>query len=64
MAYAAYSTATWYADALRWIATLITRVADRLDTPPEAPTPPHERYSSCAEDHIAELRHRITTRYY
>ena len=64
MDYAAYSTATWYADGLRWVATLITRVADRLDTPPESPAPSGERYSTSAEERIAEIRHRVTTHYY
>jgi hypothetical protein len=63
MEYAAYSTAPWYADGLRRIAALITRIADRLDKS-EEPAPHHEHYAPRAEDHIAEIRHRIAARYY
>jgi len=56
--------ATWYSGTLRWIASTMTRLADRLDTPSDyaEPLDPAEHLTP-PEDRLYELRHRLS-RYY
>ena len=64
----AYAQSAWYAEGLRWIASLISGAADHLErvsfAPPE---PPHDELPSEAlagEEFLDDLRHRIQNRYY
>lgn len=56
--------ASWYTGALRWIASGITRLADRLDAP-SCYAPPLEpnREAMPPEERVFELRNRLS-RYY
>ena len=51
----------WHADGLRWIASVFTAAADRIDSPREAPelalqpTPEHKPF----EDFLFDARFRV-----
>jgi hypothetical protein len=66
----AYAQSSWYADGLRWIASLISGAADHLDRVAFAPLelePPHRelpRDALPSEDSLDDIRHRIQNRYY
>jgi hypothetical protein len=53
MEYAPISLPTWYADGLRWIASLFT-LGEHIDTAPDTTHP---------DEIVAETRHRFS-RYY
>jgi hypothetical protein len=50
MEYAPISLADWYADGLRWIASLFTH-GERIDTAPDTAHP---------DEIVAETRHRLS----
>lgn len=55
---------SWYSGALRWIASGIARLADRLDAQSHyAPPLEPNRETMPAEERVLELRNRLS-RYY
>ena len=66
----AYAQSAWYAEGLRWIASLISRAADHLErvsfAAPELELPHRElpRVALSSEDSLDDIRHRIQNRYY
>lgn len=58
---ATMSRSTFYAEGLRWIASLLTAAADRLDRPGSgaAPLEPAPRLSA-RDEALYDLRNRLT----
>jgi hypothetical protein len=56
---------SWYADGLRWIASLFTAAADRLDRMHGASALPLEPAIDprAIDDYIDDVRFRMSTRY-
>ncbi|MEO5691716.1 MAG: hypothetical protein ABIQ72_01210 [Usitatibacter sp.] len=53
----------WYAEGLRWIASLFKGAADYLDKPSIAPAPLEPGPANLpVEEHLLDVRHRMTTR--
>ena len=56
----ALSRSTWYADGLRWIASLLSSLADRMERKPVelAPLEPLPRITP-RDEALYDLRHRL-----
>ena len=56
-------TASWYADGLRWIGSLLTGAANYLDRPSIEPAPfEHPEYQP-VEEYLFDVRHRMQNRF-
>jgi hypothetical protein len=56
----AYAQSAWYAESLRWIASLVSFAAPALE-PTHRELPPEAMPS---EDSLDDIRHRVQNRYY
>jgi hypothetical protein len=53
--------ALWYADGVRWVASLLHVAADHLDLPALEPHEP--RHLSPVEERYHDMRHRVQTHF-
>jgi len=57
--------ASWYADGLRWLGTLLHDAAGHFERVSLGAVPIEHRLDlTSPEDHVSELRHRIHSHYY
>ena len=56
---------SWYSGGLRWIGSLFTAAADRIDRihGTSAPSPSPAAYPRAIDDYIDDVRFRMSTRF-